>query len=328
MAKSAIKAKTKLPTPKGKPEVAAAAAGSQSIVQLKKSALSLDIGPMVIMGLAKANEEEAKLNQLAENIKNKRYDLLAQTTQAIVKAGKADQSIDLSAVFSGDPKRMASLNDQLGLALGFREIVVTAEDKNGISWEKVTTAKVVAKYFPMAGEDVKSDEYKKKNTLRTNFLHLLKKCAGAAMTIIEKDIVSKYDAKQGTLVISGPAVKKHFGHDNIPLDEKKIRGEGDSSIELNEKPSFTAVAAMGAAEAGGSAGTVGRRGVQSEAAKATAAAAAATGATTRTTPDQAIVSICKALITAIEKFPGKLSSAVKDNLEAVNNAIDVKLANG
>lgn len=317
-------------TPQGKPEVAAAKAGVHtSLVAIKKSALSIDVGPAVIAELSKTNAQEQEMHRLGEEIKAKRYDLLAKTTQAIVKAAKADDTIDLSAPFSGDPKKMNALNDRLGLALGFREIVKTEADKNGIQWEKIVAAKAVAKYFPMAGEDKETAEYKKKDTLRGNFLSMLKKCAQAAAAIIERDIVTKYDAKQGTLVISGPEVKKAFGQDNIALDEKKTRGEGDNKVELNQKPSFAALAVMGAEDHGAptSAGAGNHRTTQISTAGAGAAGTAAKAAATMTA-DKAIIAIAKTFVATIERFKDKLTPEVTTALESVKNAVEVKLANG
>lgn len=316
-------------TPQGKPEVAAAKAGVHtSLVAIKKSALSIDVGPAVIAELSKTNAQEQEMHRLGEEIKAKRYDLLAKTTQAIVKAAKADDTIDLSAPFTGDPKKMNALNDRLGLALGFREIVKTEADKNGIQWEKIVAAKAVAKYFPMAGEDKESAEYKKKDTLRGNFLSMLKKCAQAAAAIVERDIVSKYDAKQGTLVISGPEVKKAFGQDNIALDEKKTRGEGDNKVELNQKPSFTALAAMGAEDNGAAVvrGNTSRQAVIGTAGAGAAGTAARAAATM--TADKAIIAIAKTFVATIERFKDKLTPEVTTALESVKNAVEVKLANG
>lgn len=313
--------------PKGKPEVAAEKAGQTAIIQLKKAALSVDVGPMVIASLDAVNKQEAAANQALEEVKGKRYDLLAKTTQAIVKAAKGDSSIDLGAVFSGDPKQMGALNDKLGLALGFREIITTEKDKNGVAWQKVVTAKAVSKYFPIAGEDKNTPEYKRKDTLRGNFLHMLKKCAQGAAAIIEKGINTKYDPKQATLVISGPAVVKQFGQDNIALDEKKTRGEGDGKVELNEKPSFTALAAMGAEGYGAEV----TRGNTSRSAKiGTTGGAAVAGATPRgvnLTMGQAIVQIAKSLVGAVEKYTEKMTPEVKTALQSAQSAIEVKLSN-
>lgn len=305
-------------TPKGKPEQAAAKAGS-AIVMVKKSALSVDVGPKVLATMAKITDVETDIQNLGEELKAKRYDMLAQLTAAIVKAAKADDSIDLSATFDGDSKRMTSLNDRLGIALGFREIVQTSADKNGIVYDKVVTSQSCAKWLPLGGEtpqEKETDEYKRKEARRGNFMTQVKKCAQAAATIIDKAMNAKYDQKNGTLLVSGPAIKKQFGQDSVLLNEKKTVGEGNDKVELNEKPSFAALAKMGAVAAGAAvlpkaAGTPGTR-------TATIVPAAKM--------DQAVLSIAKSLTLALEKHPGKASDVLKNALDAVTNAIELKLS--
>lgn len=221
----------------------------REMVTVKSGALSVDIGPMVIAGLAKSWDVEQKANAMLMEVESKRYDLLSQTTAAIVKAVKADDSIDLSVAFKGDPKLMNVLNDQLGIALGFREITVGV-DAGGNEIKRVATAKAVAKYFPGPKDDKNSQEYKRKSTLRSNFLHMVKKCAMAASGLIESDTQFVQDKESGTLQISGPAVKKAFGQETVLLNEKQVVGEGENSVKLAQKPSFTAVAKMGAEAAG------------------------------------------------------------------------------
>lgn len=316
-------------TPKGKAEAAAVKAGSVAIIQLKKGALSLEVGPAVIAALDQTDKMARQMADLDRDIRAKRYDQLAVTTNAVMKAAKADDSIDLSVLFAGDPKKVNHLYDQLGIALGFREIVNVPDPKNsGVVYDKIVTAKAIGNYFPMPGENKETDEYKRKNNLRSTFLALLKKCGMAAAGMIEKDITSKYDAKKGTLLISGSAVKKHFGMETVALDERKIVGEGDKAIELHEKPSFTAIAAMGAEAHGASihrgSNTRGTLGAAINKPEVKAAVAAASGMKA----DQAIISICGSLVKAIENYAGSLTGPLKAALESVNSAIDVKLVNG
>lgn len=221
----------------------------KELVTVTSGALSLDVGPAVIAGLAKSYEQEQKANQIMQAVESKRYDLLSQTTAAIVKAAKADDSIDLSAAFSGDTKKMNVLNDQLGLALGFRE-VQEATDAGGNVIKRIGTAKAVAKFFPGPSDAKDSEAYKRKNTLRTNWLHTVKKCAQAASGLIETKTEFVQDKATGTLQITGPEVKKTFGQETVLLNEKVTVGEGDTVVKLTKKPSFTAVADMGAKAAG------------------------------------------------------------------------------
>lgn len=227
-------------------------APAREVVSIKSGALSVDVGPNVLAGLAKAYDSELKANAIMMEVESKRYDLLAQLTAAIVKAAKADETIDLSVAFSTDNKKALNvLNDQIGLALGYREKVMTT-DAGGNEIPRIQIAKAAAKFLASDPKlDKESPQAKRLNTLRTNFAHTVKKCIMAASGIIEKDITFKPDAS-GTLQISGPEVKKAFGVESVLLNEKQmLPSEGDAEpVKLAQKPSFTALARMGAEAAG------------------------------------------------------------------------------
>ncbi|HEY6020873.1 MAG TPA: hypothetical protein VIY48_13530 [Candidatus Paceibacterota bacterium] len=273
------------------------------IVTVKAGAISKDVGPAVLAGLDKSYKDEAKANQLIEEVKSKRYDLLSSMTLAIVKAAKADDTINLDASFSGEAKKMNVLNDQLGLALGFRE-VVKGKDSAGNEVAKITYAKEVTKYFPTAKDDKKAPETIRKATLRSNFLHMLKKCAQAAAAIVEKDLTVTQDKASGTLQISGPAVTKAFGSDTVLLNEKQTVGEGENSVKLKEKPSFTALAKMGAEAAG----KVLQPRVDSR-----------VGGAVDT--DTALPSLCNSLVAAINKVQGTPDAKTIEAFKAVQSAM-------
>jgi hypothetical protein len=323
--------------PQGRAETAAERAANETtggIVPLKKSALSLDVGPRVIHAMFSA---EARVGQLVEELHTlrgvKRYEQLSELTLAVAKAARADTSIDLAATYSGDKKAMERLNDQLGIALGFREIKGTV-DRNGLTYEAVVTAKAVGDCFPLPGETRDTvKNFDQKNTFRSNFMTQLKKCAQAAHGLIEQKIEAKLDTKSGTLMISGPAVKKHFGQDRVLLDERQTIGTGDAAVKLSEKPSFQALANIGAATQGVApaapgAGGAQHRGKQSGTVGGTLAQQAVKVAevTGKESLDAAIVTICKALRTALEKTQGALSKGAAAALEETKNAIEVKLA--
>lgn len=139
-------------------------AGTNLVPTIKSGAISKDVGPLVIAGLAKAYEDEAKANALIDAVKSKRYDLLAMTTQAIVKAAKADDSIDLSAAFKDNKKAINMMNAQIGLALGFREVETTGEGDKAKS--RLVYAKSVSKYFPTARDPKDAPATIQKSTLR------------------------------------------------------------------------------------------------------------------------------------------------------------------
>ena len=202
-----------------------------------------------------------------------------------------------------------------------------------------TNAAALKDYFPMPGETEKttSDQayFARKQAFRTNFLTQLKKCAMFAYSCIEKDIVPKYDPTAKTMLISGPAVKKAFGQEQVYLDEKKtVKGPDGKPIELLEKPSFQAVANLGAASAGAAPVPGGgeHRGAQGGTVGGTlakdAAAAAAAAPTGKEAIGKAVETICKTLQQAIEKLDGKLSKSTRAALEETQNAIEVVLENG
>lgn len=289
-----------------KPKAQIERSAGVAVVSIKDSALSTDVGPMVLAGLSQTYKDEEKMLELQRSIEGKRYDLLAQTTQAILKAATEDDTIDLTATFSGDNKKMKILNDQLGLALGFRELVVLPPTKEGgEEVKRIQWAKAVQKYFPGPKDAKGSAEYTRKNTLRGNFLTLVKKCAQTASGIMATDTEVAVDKESGTLQISGPAVKEQFGAETVLLNEKQTIGEGEEAVKLKAKPSFTAVAKMGA-EAQGKVIQVRK---DSRAGPATDVG-------------QAIRSIAKSLADACSKLKTPPDDETKRALSIAQNAID------
>lgn len=282
----------------------------KAVAIVNSKALSVDVGPAVIAGLAKSYQDEAKANELMQAVESKRYDLLAQTTAAIVKAAKADQNIDLSAAFSGDAKKMNLLNDQIGLALGFREVTVLPATDKAAEIKRIGYAKSVQKYFPGPKDDKNSKEGKQKATLRSNFLHLVKKCAQAASGIIATDTEIVTDKASGTLQLTGPAIKKTFGAETVLLNEKQTVGEGEAAVKLTAKPSFTAVAKIGAEAAG----------------KTLQTRKDSRVATNATDPAVAVQNIAKSLADACAKLKLPADDATKRSLSIAQSAIDKVLA--
>ncbi len=291
--------------PAPKKAAAKAPAPAKEVATVKASALSVEVGPAILAGLDKTYKDESKAREIMEGVESKRYDLLSQATLAIVKAAKADDSIDLSAAFSGDAKKMNLLNDQIGLALGFREVTETAPNKDGVTLKRIGYSKAAAKFFPTAKDDKKAPETVRKATLRSNFLHLIKKCEQAAAGIIDKGLTVSADKASGTLQLSGPAIEKQFGSKSVLLNEKQTVGDGEAAVKLKEKPSFTAIARMGAEAAGKTLTTRKQSGVSSNAVD----------------PDTAIASLCKSLTDAIAKINGKPTEKMKTALTGAQSAI-------
>lgn len=275
------------------------------IPTIKQSAMSLDVGPKVISGLMQVSEQERDANALLAGAANKRYDLLATLTQGIVKAAKADKSISLAAYFSKDMKQINEVNNQIGLALGFRKVAIVGEGEN--EKKRIVLADEVAALFPDESKTKGTEAFKRRATVISNFLHTLKKCAQAAEGIIAKDMKMSVDKETGTLRLSGPAVKTTFGENSVLLNEKQTIGEGDKKKKLNEKPSFTAIANMGAREHG----VVMQTRVQS---------GIAHGKTVD--PVLSFVSVCTALVQGIAKLGDKPDSRQVEALASVQNAIE------
>lgn len=286
-----------------------------AIIVPNAKALSVDVGPRVIASLAKVGEMDEQIKTMTAQYNAKRYDMLSATTEAIVKAAKADLRINLGAAFSGDPKQMNALNDQLGIVLGTR-IVVTV-GKGDKATQKVVGSDAVSKFFPRKSDDPaykESAEYKRANTTRSNWLHMLKKCSQAASGIIETNSVMKIDKASGTLQLTGPAIKSAFGAATVSLDEKQTVGEGKAAKKLDARPSFTAIANMGAKAAG-------KVLVSREQSRKNVLAAAGAPVDLAT----AIVSLCNTLVTSINKLPETVTDAQRKALESVRSAIDTKL---
>lgn len=297
--------------PKPEPEVAKAKkeAEGKVIAVVNSKALSVDVGPRVIAGMSKSIEQEEQANKIILEVAAKRFDMLADTTAAIVKAAKADNNINLSAVFKDDKKAMSLLNDQLGLALGFRQVSET-KDAGGNIIKKIGYATAVQAYFPMPKEDKNDPKVIRKATVRSNFLHLLKKSAQAAVGIIDNDLTMKKDKATGTLQLTGPALEKQFGSDTILLNDKQTIGEGDKATKLKEKPSFTAMGRMGAAAAG----------------KVLAVRKDSRTRTGAVDPDTAIQSLCVSLTEAIAKMKEKPIAKTIASLNSVKTSIEGLIA--
>lgn len=287
-------------------KTAAAVSTSKAVATVNAKAMSASVGPMVIAALAQSFQDEAKAHDLMRGVASKRYDSMAQMTAAIVKAAENDKTIDLTAVFSGEARQVNFLNDQLRIAMGICE-PKTFTDSKGMEQTRIAYSKAVAKYFPMPTDAKGSDEAKRKATLRSNFVHSLKKCTQAAVAIIERDISMEIDKDSGTLLLSGPAIKKQFGADEVLLNEKQTVGEGDQSVKLIEKPSFTALAAA----AGTDHGAAVKRGTNTRGRKVGS-----------NKPDALVAELAKQMISALGKLKAEdVTDKLRESLDSVASAI-------
>ena len=243
-------AKTAKPAANAKP--ATEKAEPKALATVKSGALSLDVGVKVLELFDKAQTDEAKAHALADAAKSGRYKGISMMTMAIVKAAKADETINLADAFQNGPK-YNYLADQIRLAVGIFERVTTKNDK-GKEREILQPSKEASKFITLSakdmtikkgadGKDVRElhDSGKRKESNRTNLMHLIKDSAQAAAAIVDNDLKAEIvDTKGGTLRLSGPKIKEHFGTDAVTLDEHKTEG-------MKEKPSFKEVRRIAAA---------------------------------------------------------------------------------
>lgn len=288
--------------------------GGVAIVPLQKKALSVDVGPACLALLDKARVDNATAQELLKGVESSKFKIISTVTMAVIKAAKADKNINLAAVYSGDNKLMNELHNQLGLALGTR---VLKEIKDGDTvMTRVVPSPAVADFFPSAGEKKDSPDYARKETLRSNWTTLVKRAAGAACGVIDKDIKAEMDKKAGTLMLSGPAIKTQFGADKVLLNENISQVSKDKPLKA--RPSFTAIRDMGAlvhdaAPIGGKSNT--RTGGQGQ----------TQDAPTIVNPDVAFQSMAKQMAMALGKFDGPLTGKTKEAAEMLRNALQQKL---
>jgi hypothetical protein len=283
------------------------------VPKIKANALSLDIGPKVIAIFDRSAQEQDKGHELLNAAQGKKYEGMSLLTQGIMKAAQGDTSIKLADAFSGDRKKMEHLMKQLGLALGFREIS-TQKDGDKVV-ERVVVAKSVAKYFPGANEDTKSAEYQRKNTFRANFGTTVKNCAQAAEGLMLSKANVTFDKDAGTLRLSGPKVKEHFGADDVLLNENASQKGKDKDKQLAHRPSFTEIRAL----AGEAHDVAVHRGTNTRGTTVGAAAPKPVD------PEAALISLAHMFIGGIGKLEGPASVKVREALGQVVNTINEKL---
>lgn len=290
-------------------KVAGKGAGASPSVELipviDKRAMQKDIGIKVISALSQSVADTEKAQQLTRAANERAFDAQSQLTMAIVKLATIDKSIDLSTAFDAENKKgYTHLTNQIGLALGYRE-VYTIKDKQTVAYSKAVFA-----HFPAPGDDADDPETKRKQSNRSNFLHRLKQCVQAADGIIAKGTKAEIDKKAGTLRLTGPAVKEQFGHNTVLLDGKqKIEDGKGNEVELKVRPSFTAIAT----QAGEAHGMVGRQRTDTGGTRGVAV-----------DPNKAVESLCKSLVAALEKVKN-VTDTMRQQLATVANAITVKI---
>jgi hypothetical protein len=289
------------------PEAEKPTPGASLVPVLKSTALSLDIGPKVVAILADAARFAEESEELKRSAKEKDYEGLKLMTMGIVRAARADSSIDLSAVF-GEAKDAGKvrLNNQLYFAMGYKAPMDVGKGKVRFTW----TPNVA----PFVEAESDADPARvKKNTVRSNLAHLLTKCIHTAIHIVENKVEVKEDKKSGTLLLSGPTIKQHFGEASVLLNEKQNvqtlnrKGEVTGTKPLKAKPSYSEIARLGA-EAHGKKfeKRVDSRAVGQD-------------------PHKHIADLCASMVKALEKMPKPLNDVSRKALESAQSAIEAVL---
>lgn len=287
------------------------------IPRVNSKALSKDVGPAAVKLAFQSETDAVKAQQLGEQAKKSKYAVMAMLTQAIVKAARADKTIDLTATAKSGPdgaKAMNTLNDQIGLALGLREVITVGEGDK--AKEKVVWTAAVKAFFVPDTADKDSDLYKKVTAFRGNFVTQMKRAAMAAMGIVTRDIETKIDKESGTLLLSGPEIKKQFGQPSVLLNERQTVAntkKGGDDIKLKEKPSFTAIAAKAKEAAGGA--PVNRSSNTRGAA-----------AQSVSNPGLALAGICKAMIEALQRTKDPTKAMIQ-SVKSVESTVELFLSN-
>lgn len=308
----AAKGKAASPPPSGKK---AAGAAALPTLFLAAGAISKDVGPAVLASLAAAQKDEERAHELLGSVDSKRYDALSQMTRALVLAIDNDPHINIEDAFSTEKKRVERIYEQCRVALGIK--VPRKIEIGGVETIISEYAPAVAKLFPSKADKPGSDTHKRKDTLRSNFTHALKKCLGAAIGILDMNADMEVDKDTGTLLLTGPAVKVAFGSETVTLDGRQSVGEGESVVKLNMKPSYEGVAKIAQQ----------KRGAVASPRKAGVSTAGA-GPVQPVNSDEAFGSLCNSLIAALNKMQGRPSEDAVKAMLSVESAINAKLDTG
>ncbi|MEX2034483.1 MAG: hypothetical protein WEA28_04745 [Xanthobacteraceae bacterium] len=210
---------------------------------------------------------------------SKSYRMLGLITREIIDAVRTD-GIQLNAAFEGNRTSQKALNDRLSIILG-------------VKCEKRLNGKLKMVYTNSAAQF-----FEHNGTARTNFAHMLKKCARAAAAVIDMNAEATKTEVSGALIISGPGVETEFGRKTVTLNEKLIEG-------MTQKPSYAALAAIALRNRG----VVPERGSNTRGIGAIAS------------DDTNLENQCRALVILIREISGVPTRRQNDALKAVRLAI-------
>lgn len=219
---------------------------SKAVGFVNPSAMSADVGRKAMESFGEAKMADDQIRELSNENTRRKGQTLMSLTMSFVKAAKEDKNINLADINSDKKEDASRCRAKLEVAVGIK---IATKNEDGT--DKLTLADWTKEYLPQPGMDKESEEWRKKETFRTNFAAVFKKAAMAAHAIVLKGIDLKEDKERGVLLISGKAVKERFNYDGpVALDEKKDFKVGDRKVSLAKVPSFTEIARI-SAEAGG-----------------------------------------------------------------------------
>lgn len=170
---------------------------------------------------------------------------ISAMTYLFINAAKADKSVNLALVNSEDDKAKKKLFAKLRAVLGIIEVKVNPDGT-----EVVTQATWADELFPRIGETEKNSsasDFKGRETNRANFTARIREAAKGAYGLFSKGVNAELDKTTGKLAISGKAVKEHFDHDRVILDERQKFTVDGKEVNLKAKPSIAEVGRWGGA---------------------------------------------------------------------------------
>ncbi len=145
---------------------------------------------------------------------------IAVLTEEIFKASLRE-NINLDKAFDNRKGGQKAFNDDLRVAIGVCERKIVAGKA------KIIYRTKSERLFRSSSSNRESDEYKRKEVLRSNFAHDLKLAAQVAAGLIDLKAHVEAGAERGTLVVSGREVAKEFGVAPVILKPKQARNLDD-----------------------------------------------------------------------------------------------------
>lgn len=249
-AAQAAKGKAKTMAPK-------TAASARPIAKDTSKAIAVFLDPKALAPKGKGEEiakvmlsSEAELSELESKVnivRTKKNNALSEMTQLFYVAAQADKSINLAILNKQDAtnKEKEPTFKKLRAVLGIINVTINADGT-----ETVTQPEWANELFPKVGETLKNSNdltIQARETNRANFTARIRDAGKAAYGAISNGITAEIDKATGKLAISGKAVREHFEHDRVILDERQNFEIDGKKVNLKVKPSITELGRMGGA---------------------------------------------------------------------------------